>query len=85
MVVNAATSGTVTFSEPFSGASYKKIVILCSAALGTASFTFPTPFVNTPVVVSTSGLATTVVTSLSTTACTVTGATTTGVLFIEGY
>jgi hypothetical protein len=83
--VNASTSGSVVFSEPEQGSSYKVVVAYLNGATGTASFTFPTAFTNTPVVMSTSGLATTVVTSLSTTGTTVTGSASTGPIIIEGY
>lgn len=83
--VNGSTSGTAIYSEPFAGSSYKKVIVYCNALLGTASYTFPTAFTNAPVVVTTSGPAASVVTSLSTTAATITGATTTGPIIIEGY
>jgi hypothetical protein len=83
--VSGSTSGTAVFSQPVRSASYKKIVIYCSSLLGTASYTFPTPFVNTPVIVATNGPASSVVTSLSTTAITVTGVTTSGFVILEGY
>jgi len=83
--VTGSTSGTAVFSEPFYQPGYKKVMIVCSSLVGTASYTFPTAFTTTPVALATSGPATSVVTSLSTTAVTVTGATTTGALILEGY
>src|SRR5271154_1134848 len=71
--VNASGSGTVVFSQPFVGSSYKKVVIYFNTATGTASYTFPTAFTETPGIVITSTVAATVVTTLSATAVTETG------------
>lgn len=84
-VIAGSSTGSATFSQPFKGSSYKKVVIWCNALVGTATYTFQTSFVNTPVVMSTTGPATSVVTSLSTTSVTITGVTTNGFIFIEGY
>jgi hypothetical protein len=83
--VSGSTSGAVTFSEPFQGTVYKKVIIYLSSLVGTASYTFPTAFTNTPAIITTNGPTSAIVTSLSTTAVTVTGTSTTGFIFLEGY
>ena len=83
--VSGSTSGTAVYSQPFVGNFYKKVIVYCAALNGTASYTFRFPFTQTPVILTTSGLAAAKVTALTTTSMTVTGATDTGFLIIEGY
>ena len=88
--VSGSTSGTATFYSNSACAinpttlALKETIVYCSALVGTASFTFPAAYTNTPVVLTTSGPAASVVTSLSATAMTVTGSTTSGYLIVIG-
>lgn len=83
--VNGSVSGTATFSQPVQGYSSKEVIITCAALSGTASYIFPMPFVNTPIIMSSNSLAASVVTTLSATGCTVTGAPSTGSIILKGW
>lgn len=83
--VSGSTSGNAVFNEAMTNTYNKKVNIYLNALVGTASFTYPTAFTNTPNILTTNGLASAIVTSVSTTAVTVTGTTTTGFITLEGY
>lgn len=83
--VSCSTSGTAVFSEPEQGASDKRVMIHLAACIGTASYTYPTAFTNTPSCFASSLVACTVAGTISTSAVTVTGTTSTGALVLEDY
>lgn len=83
--VSCSTSGSAIFSEPAQGASEKRVLVHLATCVGTASYTFPTPFTNAPSVYASNNVAAAIATSVSSTAMTVTGATTTGSLLLEDY
>lgn len=82
-VVNCATSGTATFSQPEQGSSYKVVMVHVAACLGAASYTFPTAFSFAPQVVAQT--LTSLAGTPSTTAVTITGTTSTGFIELNGY
>jgi len=83
--VSGSVAGAAVFSQPFQGMSFKKVMVYLSGLNGTASYTFPTAFANTPKVLVTTADLSALVTTISTTAVTITGAVSTGNIIIEGY
>lgn len=83
--VSCSTSGSAIFSQPEQGASDKKVLIHLAACLGTASYTYPTAFTNTPSVYASNNVVASIASSVSTSAVTVTGTTSTGSLILEDY
>ena len=84
--LSGGSSGTAIFSQPLQGTSLKKVIIYCNALNGaTSTYTFPTAFTNTPAIVATNGLASSVVTTLTYSTMVVTGSTSTGIVILEGY
>jgi len=82
--VSCSTSGTAVFSQTQTTVD-NRVLIHLSACLGTASYTYPVAYTNTPSVFGSNNVAATVATSVSTSAVTVTGATSTGALVLEDY
>lgn len=84
--VSGSTSGAAVFSQPEQGASYKKVLIYFNALVGSASYTFPAAFVNTPSLMAPASMTVPSVTSLSTTGITFSSsAATTGFIELIGY
>jgi hypothetical protein len=82
--VGCSATGNAFFTQPITGTSYKLVSIRLAACSGTASYSYPTPFINTPGVVATGAVAAGIVTTNTAAAVTITGTTNTGFLFIEG-
>jgi len=87
-VLNGSVSGTMVCSMPFQGASYKKVVIYLNAINSSGvSYTFPTPFTNTPAILFNNQLGTTIVVGTATTTDYTPSSlvTRTGFIIIEGF
>ena len=82
-ILTSASGGSAIFSEPFQASNYKNIIIYLNSLNGTASYTFPVAFTNTPQILSQS--LTAKVTALSTIAVTITGTTDSGFIELIGY
>ena len=81
--VTSSFSGSIVCSQPFKGPAYKKVIIYCDAIIGSASYTYPTVFVNSPVITSGNN---SLVSTLSATSVTVTTTTSTSTFIIlEGF
>jgi len=80
--ISGSTNGSASFSQPFCGSFYKKVIIQLINLNGTASYTFPAAFAYVAKVTTGNGA---LVTSLSITSVTVTGATTNDTIILEGY
>lgn len=84
-IVSGSTSGQIQGAMPIRGTTYKKVIIYCSALTGTAQYSFPTNFSQVPAIITTNGLAASVVTSLGGNQATLTGAASTGWIILEGF
>ncbi len=84
--VNGSTSGTVTFSQPEQGGSYKKVIAYCDSLNGTASYTFPVAFTQVPVKIYPTGISAITVSVLTTSSVTLSAAPDgDGFVIFEGY
>ena len=82
-VINCSGSGSVIFSQPNQGSSYKNVLVYMAGCSGIASYTFPVSFTYAPQVLSQSLTANT--TTVSTTGVTVVGTSSTGFLELNGF
>jgi hypothetical protein len=89
--VSCSTSGTAKFSTPiyagYAGGTIEgKVIIVLSACVGTATYTFNSnAFSQLPGIFPSSTVSAALVTTLSTSAVTITGATSTGVIILDGF
>lgn len=80
--VSGSTSGTAKFSEALQGSKWKWVTAILTSLTGTVTYTFPTPFINLPKVITANG---SLVTSLSITSITITGSGTTDTVSLTSY
>ena len=83
-VSTGLTAGSIVFSTPFNGSSYKKVIAYCNGVTGTLSTPYTISFTNTPVVTFASAGLT--ASTLTTTQFNITGVSAnSGYVIIEGY
>jgi hypothetical protein len=73
------------FSQTAQGAFDKRVLVFLDVLVGTASYTFPTPFSFSPDFLVWSSASGSTVTAISTTGVTVSGVGGTGVITLEGF
>jgi len=83
-VSTGLSAGSIVFSTPFNGSSYKKVIAYCNGVTGTLSTPYTISFTNTPVVTFASAGLT--ASTLTTTSFNITGVSVnSGFVIIEGY
>lgn len=82
-VVNGSISGLASFSQVQEENKPMKLIVYCNALVGTASYTFPTPFADIPTVLASIGSKKAIISSISTTSITITGESANGFIFLQ--
>lgn len=80
----SGTTGSIIASQPSQGSSYKKVIVYLNALTGTAAYTYPVAFSQTPYVYGLAGGVTAATASTTSVSFTSVGALS-GFVFMEGY